>query len=218
MATRQRASDKGTLRANAALIDLGRELRNQRLDHGLSQLSVARAAKTSRSQVSRIELGLAPNASLREMCVICSVLGLDLSVKAYPAGPPIRDRAHRALIERFRLRVHPSAAWRFEVPLPGTGDRRAWDCQLSLGTQLVAVEAETRPRDIQGLQRRLALKRRDDPNVDHVIVLLGDTRYNRELMREHAEALRADFPGRAHEILASLKGGVPVQESGVLLL
>jgi transcriptional regulator with XRE-family HTH domain len=197
---------------------LGRELRDQRLSHGLSQATVARAARTSRSQVSRIELGLAPNVDLRELCVLCSVLGLDLSVKVYPASSPIRDTAHRALIERFRLCVHPSATWRFEVPLPGAGEQRSWDCQIRLRLQTVAIEAETRPGDVQALQRRLALKRRDDPSVDQAILLLADTRHNRRLLHEHGEALRTEFPGQPREVLAALKGGEPLREGGILLL
>ena len=218
MTTRQRPADVGTLRVNSVLAELGRELRGQRLDHGLSEAAVARAARTSRSQVSRLERAKAPNASLHEFYVLCSVLGLDLSVKVYPAGSPIRDVAHRALIDRFLHRLHPSVLCRFEVPLPAPGDRRTWDCGLLLRTQRDAVEAETHPRDVQALQRRVQLKRKDDPTAEHVLLVLSDTRYNRNLMREHGEALRADLPGDPREILAALKAGEPIRQSAILLL
>ncbi len=89
---------------------------------------------------------------------------------------------------------------------------------MELGKQTDGVEAETRPRDVQALQRRVALKRRDDPGIEHVILLLSDTRHNRQLMRDHGEALRADFPGQARELLAALRAGEPLSESGVLLI
>jgi hypothetical protein len=148
---------------------------------------------------------------------LLAVVGLELSVRAYPAGQPIRDAAHRALLERLRARVSSAIAWRFEVPLGRTGDQRAWDAVLLMGSSQIAVEAETRPRDVQALQRRIALKRRDDPGIASVILLLADTRHNRSLFRECGEAFRADLPLAATEIMAALKVGRDPGGSGVVL-
>ena len=82
----------------------------------------------------------------------------------------------------------------------------------------LAIEAETRPRDVQALQRRLALKRRDSPDVAVVILLLADTRHKRALMREHREALRSDFPEPAAGILAALSAGRVPKGGGIVLL
>jgi transcriptional regulator with XRE-family HTH domain len=217
MSTKERASDVGSLRARTIVVELGQEVRRARLGHGLSQAVVAKAARTSRSQVSRIEAAKAPRVSLVELARLLTVVGLELSARAYPAGPPIRDAAHRALIERFRARVAPAVAWRFEVPLGRSGDQRAWDAVLLVGAAELAVEAETRPRDVQALQRRVALKRRDDPGASGVVLLLADTRHNRQLLREHGEALRADFPIPAHEVLRALSGGRDPGGSGIVL-
>ena len=218
MVTRVRAADVGSLKARSIIADLGTELRHARIDHGLSQAAVGRAVRLSPSQVSRIERGDVPRVPLSNLARLLAVVGLELSARAYPAGPPIRDAAHRALLERLRARVSPAAAWRFEVPVANAGDQRAWDADLLLGARRLAVEAETRPRDIQALQRRVALKRRDDPDVSAVVLLLADTRHNRALVREHGEALRADFPAPAGEILRALNEGRVPDGSGILLV
>ena len=186
-----------------------------RLEHGLSQSAVAMAARTSRAQISRVERARAPRVSVLELARLFVVLGLELSARAYPAGSPIRDGAHRALIERLRTRVAPTVAWRFEVPVGQAGDQRTWDAVLTVGAIGLAVEAETRPRDIQALQRRIALKKRDDPGVSGVVLLLADTRHNRNLLRDHGKALRADFPTPSSALLRSLTEGTYPAGSGI---
>jgi transcriptional regulator with XRE-family HTH domain len=218
MATKERSFDKGSLRARSILTEMGREVRQARLDHSLSQSVVAQAARTSRAQVSRIERSSAPGASVLELARLLAVVGLELSARAFPAGSPIRDAAHRALIERLRARVAASVAWRFEVAIGGAGDQRAWDAMMLIGAAEIAVEAETRVRDVQALQRRVALKRRDDPSISGVVLLLADTRHNRNLLRMHGEALRADFPEPASDLLRALGEGCVPDGSGVLLL
>jgi hypothetical protein len=49
------------------------------------------------------------------------------------------------------------------------------------------------PRDIQELQRRVALKRRDG-GMDRVVLLLRDSSWNRQLVRTNATSLEATFP------------------------
>jgi transcriptional regulator with XRE-family HTH domain len=217
MGTKQRAVDLGTAKARSVVAALGDELRRAREEHGLSQAAVGRAAGISSSQVSRVERGLAKCLSIRQIARLLALVGLELSVRTYPAGQPIRDAAHRALLQRLRARVSPAIAWRFEVPLGRIGDQRAWDAVLLIGSSQVAVEAETRLRDVQALQRRISLKRRDDPGIASVILLLADTRHNRKLLREYGEAFRADLPLAATEIVVALKTGRDPGGSGVVL-
>jgi transcriptional regulator with XRE-family HTH domain len=217
MATKERPADAGSRRARAILAELGRELHDARVEHGLSQRAVGIAAKISRSQMGRIERAEVPAVPLTELARLLAVVGLELSARAYPAGPPIRDAAHRVLLDRLKERVAPAVTWRFEVPLALPGDQRAWDAVMSIGVARVAVEAETRPRDVQALQRRLAAKRRDDPSISAVVLLLADTRHNRGLMREHGEALRADLPEPGTELLRALVDGREPGGSGIVL-
>lgn len=218
MGVRERRADLGSRRARAILVDLGRELHEARVDRGLSQAVVAGAARISRSHLSRIENAQVPGLQVAQIARLLAVVGMELGARAYAAGLPIRDAAHGALIERLRARASPAVAWRFEVPLGHTGDQRAWDLVLLIGAVQFAVEAETRPRDIQALQRRVSLKLRDDPGVSGVLLLLADTRHNRILLRDHGPALRTDFPVSASEILRALAEGRVPRGSGVLLL
>lgn len=104
------------------------------------------------------------------------------------------------------------------MPVAGEGDLRAWDAVLLIGTVRLGLEAETRPRDVQALQRSLALKRRDDPSVSAAVLLLANTRYNRRLLREHGDSLRADLPLDDRNLLAALAAGRDPKGSGIVLL
>ena len=114
-----------------------------------------------------------------------AVVGLDVRLQVYPAGDPIRDAGQQRLLERLRERLGPSLGWRTEVPLPIDGDRRAWDAMIRGSDWRLAVEAETVLDDLQSLERRIALKQRDG-GVDHVLVVIADTRRNRRAVASAA--------------------------------
>jgi transcriptional regulator with XRE-family HTH domain len=198
---------------------MGDEIHEARLALGLSQARVALAAGVPQTRLSRIERHMQPSASLRDLACILTVLGLELSARAYPGGTPIRDAAQRALLDRLRARSASTLRWRFEVPIPIPGDQRAWDATIeeSGGTR-VAVEAETRLRDLQALQRRVALKFRDDPSVTAVVLLVSETRANRRVIRDQPTALAADFPEGARSILGALAEGQLPKGSGLVLM
>ena len=154
------------------------------------------------------------------MSAYCAVVGLDLSIKTYPAGDPIRDRAQLALLGRFRERLHPSLRWRTEVPLPIEGDLRAWAAENRPPPPAqwrIRVEAETRLADGQALQRKLALKLRDDP-VGHLILLVSDTRSNRAALRLIREGLRELLPLDTRELLLALGRGNEPAGSGIVIM
>jgi transcriptional regulator with XRE-family HTH domain len=216
MPTHERASDRGRREASRLISEIGSELREARLAAGISQTAVGRTAGMSHAAVSRIERGAAPNVPLRRLAVVASVVGLRLSVRVYPTGPPIRDAAQVALLGRFRLLLHPSLTWRTEVPIGIQGDLRAWDAAIGGPSWTAHVDAETRIRDAQALERRLALKQRDTP-ATRVILLLADTRTNRLILRSLGSPLvSASVPGRA--ILDALRAGQDPGGSGVVLL
>ena len=168
--------------AERLLRDIGRELRSARVAHGLSQRSVASLAGISQAQLSMIERGLYGTVTIETLALVAAAIGLELSLRLFPGGQPIRDKAHIAVLSRFRKAVSESWSWAAEVPLPIPGDKRAWDRVLRRAGLLIGVEAETRPMDLQELQRRVALKKRDG-EVDRVILVLADTDWNRRLVR-----------------------------------
>jgi hypothetical protein len=79
------------------------------------------------------------------------------------------------------------------------------------------VEAETRPHDRQGLERRLALKLRDG-DVTSMTLLLLDSRHNREFMLAHRDTLRERFPLAGRRALELLGAGVDPQANSIILL
>ena len=137
-------------------------------------------------------------------------------MKEYAAGPTVRDRAHHALLERLRARLHPSLRWRLEVPLRIPGDRRAWDAAIDGVDWWQPVEAETRLSDVQALERRINLKCRDD-DVAHVLLLAADTRSNRQVLAAAGDSLRTAFPADGRAIRAALAEGRR-PGSGIILL
>jgi transcriptional regulator with XRE-family HTH domain len=218
MPTKERTYDLGSQRARAIVVDLGNEIRRARLEHGLSQTVVARVARTSRAQVSRIERAGVPSVSILQLARLLAAVGLELSARAYPGPQPVRDAAHLALIQRLRVRVGPGVAWRFEVPVAGSGDQRAWDAVLLVGAAEIAVEVETRLRDVQSVLRRISLKKRDDGGLSGVILLMSNTRHNRSAVRDHGDALRAEFPLSPDTMLHALAEGRNPEGSGIVLL
>lgn len=193
MAGHEKADDWAKREAQGALIGAGRDIRRARLNHDLSQGTAGRSMGMSASAWSRLERGVSPCLPVADLARAAAVVGLDLSVRLYPGGKPVRDQAHLQLLERFRLRLGRGVRWQTEVPLPGRGDRRAWDALACAQEIRTGVEAETRARDSQDLQRRLTLKRRDG-RVDHVVLLLSDTRHNRRFVRAAGAGFLADFP------------------------
>jgi transcriptional regulator with XRE-family HTH domain len=171
---------------------------------GLSQIAVARAAGLTQSQVSRIERGLYPGVTIDALARLATAVGLDLSIRVYPAGQPLRDRAHISLLDRFRQAAGDAWTWSSEVPLPIPGDKRAWDRFVRGAGITIGIEGETRPTDMQELGRRLGLKKRDGA-VDRLILVLADTAWCRRLVRQND--LGGAFPVPGKVALKSLAEG-----------
>lgn len=217
MGTSQRRIDEATRRARTSLANLGRDIRQARTAAGLSQTLAGRAAGMSHTQVSRIESGLVERIRIADLMRLAAIVGLDVAVRAYPGPDPIRDVAHVRLVERLRSRVASGLTWRLEVPLGRRADQRAWDAVIMGAGPPIAVEAETRIVDLQLIERRIALKLRDS-SVDRVVLLLSDTRWNRQAIDVAGDRLRSAFPMSGPRALASLAAGVDPGGSSVVLL
>jgi transcriptional regulator with XRE-family HTH domain len=195
MASAERTFDRGRRRGRRAVDDLVEEFREARFTLGLSQQAVAHAAHVSRARLSRIEGGKVPRLSILEAAQIASVLGLDMSVRAYPGGSPVRDAAHIERLRRVLDHARAPLTCRTEVPLPpapGRSEQRAWDAMILGAGRRTGVEIEMRLRDGQAVERRLNLKRRDDP-TDRFLLLVAATRTNRRVLAERPD-LFPDLP------------------------
>lgn len=86
------------------------------------------------------------------------------------------------------------------------GDLRAWDAALNNTECEIGVDAETRLRDFQVVDRRIMLKLRDS-GYRRAILLLSPTRANRDALREHRQLLSANYPVTGRVALAALRAG-----------
>jgi transcriptional regulator with XRE-family HTH domain len=217
MVTRERRLDRGRRQARRGLTTIGEEFREARLRAGLNQQRIAEAIGMSRSELSRIERGVATRVPYETLVLIGAVLGLDVPVRAFPSGDPIRDAPQLALLARLRVLLPSELTWRTEVPLSIAGDQRAWDAVIGGPGWRVPVDAESRLRDVQACTRRVALKRRDDGS-GVVILLVADTRHNRRALALAAPDLAGEFPLAGPAVLASLRNGEQPPGSGIVLL
>jgi transcriptional regulator with XRE-family HTH domain len=198
--------------AQADLARLGSELRIGRVGAGLSQSEVGRLVGLSASQISRIERGLVRSVSVERLARIGSAVGLDVRIRAYPSGDPVRNAGHLRLIERLIDRIHPRVSIRLEVPLPIVGDRRAWDVWLAGlidndgRIRALPSEAETRIADAQAQFRRITLKMRD-AEAEAVLVVIADTPSNRSAIASAGGAISGMFPVSSRKALAALAEG-----------
>ena len=217
MATKIRPVDRGTVVARDQTTRAGREIRAARTGRGLSLRIVGAATGLSESVVSRIERGLSVRVSVYDLARLHAVVGLELSVRSYPGGQPIRDAAHVALLADFRLGLHRSIKWSTEVPMPILQDARAWDGFLQSTGWRYGVEAETAPNDSQALIRRVQQKQRDS-QVDGVMLVLRPTRQTLEFLAVTSRVLHEAFPVDGDQAMKSLRGGIDPGGSAVIVV
>jgi hypothetical protein len=221
MATKETRAMRGRRRGRELISTVLKELEQKRVEAAVSQELVASTLGTSQSAVARVLTNQRTDIGVIELSEIASVLGMELSVRLYPVGDPVRDKGQLALGRRFDARL--ATAWRVtnETLLPGPGDRRSWDKLLRLTTSptrhLVGVDLETRIRDIQALVRRTRERERDG-QANAILLVLSDSATNRLLVDEFRHELGPDYETSPGRILAALSEGKSLPGSGVLLL
>jgi transcriptional regulator with XRE-family HTH domain len=201
--TWQSTANRGASRARYILRRVGEELRRYRVEAGLSTRHLGRIVGISHTQVRRrVEAGLAGHIDIDLLARMASALGAELTIGVHLIGTPVRDKAHIALLRRFAGRLATSIRWRTEVPIPLAGDPRSADGVASGGAYDAVIEAETRLDDVQAVVRRLRAKQRD-LGTTRAILLVADTRHNREVLRAVPD-LHEQFPVRARDCLLAL--------------
>ena len=217
MPSRERLVHVGTRRGERLAREYAEEIREARLLAGLSQGDVAAAVGISTSTLSRMENAQPPLADFVAAARVARVVGLDLTVRCFPAGGPLRDAAHLALVTRFLAELHASIARRIEEPIPMDRDQRAWDVLLRIGPVRIGVAAETRLRDVQSLIRRERAKQRDS-STDRLLLVVAATRGNRRALREAAPILDETLPLRTRAVLHALHRGEDPGGDGLVLI
>jgi transcriptional regulator with XRE-family HTH domain len=218
MSARVRRGDAAAEDVRRQVARLAVELRDARLEAGLSIADVARGAGLSPSQMSRLERGLIRAPTVEQLGRAWAPLGMRVSIRPFPAGSPVRDRAQLALLRRFEACLGPPLRLRREIPLPIAGDRRAWDGMVEGDGAPWFVEAESNIRDVQAVERKLRLRIRDDPRAELVVLVATRSDHNRRVIAEHRESMRDLLPMDGAPILRALRAGRRPPASGVVLI
>jgi transcriptional regulator with XRE-family HTH domain len=206
VATREGPGERGRRRGERLLRTLLDEAREARIAAGLTQAEIGRAIGISKARISVIERGEFKTVPFVVVAQVLATVGLDLSARAYPVEGQLRDAGQVRLLARLRPRIAPMIGWRTEARIGGPGDLRAWDVELNVGGLRIGVDAETRLRDFQAVDRRVMLKARDS-GVDRVILLVADTRHNREALRALGIVALGNYPVTSAAALAALAAG-----------
>jgi transcriptional regulator with XRE-family HTH domain len=199
------------------LMEVGREFRVARLASGKTLLVVGTAAGTSPARISRVERGMVPSVTVRELARIGSVVGQKLYIRVYPAIRRLLDGPQLELFSQLRNRAHLKWHWETEVPMPIAGDLRAGDARSSIPGCTVLWELWTRLADFQAQTRGARLKQRD-LGADRLVIVLKATRANRSALREAGPAVRETFQLDTRHILRALAEGRDPGANGILLL
>ena len=219
MTSRESQAERVMRRARDRVADAIAEIRRARIGAGMSQAALGQRVDVSRARISRVEVGVERQVPAELLVRMASVVGLDLVVRAYPGTDPSLDATQRRILHRFAPRLGPAWASREELPLPIPGDQRAWDsvCTHRSTGLVLHVKAETRLGDVQAMLRRLALKRRDG-GVARLVLLVADTRHNRDVIRAAAAEFAAAFPASSRRALPLLAAGLDPGGDVVLLM
>jgi hypothetical protein len=181
------------------------EGRRSRLTSGLTQRQVAAAMRCSRQLIGAIENRQLDDVGVLQLARYTAVVGLDLSVRAFPAAPLLHDIGQLRLLDRFRRLVGDGWTWRTEVSVNlDPRDRRAIDAVLVDGRARIGVEAVTRLLDAQG-QARAIIQKQEVTGLGCMLLVLADTRLNRLAADAGAATLDPAFPLGSRAVLADLR-------------
>lgn len=202
--------------ADVVVRAIGREIRTLRMATNLSQAQLSAAAGISRTFLCRLELGQVRSIDLRVACLLFAILGQRLTVKSWPLAEPMRDAGQLRLLERFDARLPPIWRRTRESVMPIRGDLRAWDERLD-GPASIGVEAETRPNDLQAVERSMSAKKRDS-GVQRMAMLVSATDRNLALVRANLPALRQTYPLDTRTFMAAIRDGRDPGADAIVLL
>jgi hypothetical protein len=145
-----------------------------------------------------------------------AVVGMDVGLRAFPAGSPMRDAGQLRLLDRFRRLIGDAWTWRTEVPVSADHrDRRAIDAVLARERVRVGIEAVTRLVDAQGQARPILLKQ-EASGIGVFVLVLADSRLKRGAVAYGAPTLSPTFPCPPRSALAALRDGQPPTANAIV--
>jgi transcriptional regulator with XRE-family HTH domain len=204
---------------------IGRALRDLREDAGLTITAVAGAAGIHPAFLGRIERGERA-ASLGVLNAVATVLGADLSLKAFAnTGPRIHDRFQAPMGEGLVAAL--DSRWTFDPEVvvlhPARGVIDLVLTERATAT-IVATEVQSEIRRLEAQvrwhrEKELSLASADlwplvaadvAPNARPVtsrLLVVRSTRDTREIANRFEATLRAAYPARARDVVAALESG-----------
>ena len=205
----------------------GRDALRLRIDAGATQAQVSGVAGIDRSHYSRIEAGTA-TASLETLIAISTALGTDMSVRLYPGtGPRLTDRHQARMVEALLRSLFGD--WRPHVEIPVFRPARGViDVVLErpAARLFVATEAYSELRRLEQQIRWSTEKAASLGSSDLVgsgpefivsrLLVLRSTATTRQLARDFEATLRAAYPARTANVIASLHDGAEWPGPGIV--
>jgi transcriptional regulator with XRE-family HTH domain len=217
MPIRRNPIDEAARRARQQVEQVVNDARNLRLSGGLSQASMGAFLGCSRQLIGAIEGDQLEDIGCIQLARLAAAVGLDVTIRAYPAGSPLRDAEHVRLLERFRALLGNAWTWQTESPVStDPRDRRAIDALLLRHEHRVGVEGITRLVDAQGQTRSILLKQAA-AGLDRMVLVLADTRHNRNALVEGAPTLQPAFPLPQRALMRELTAGRLPPANGIVL-
>jgi len=172
--------------------------------------------RCSRQLIGAIERGQLDDVGVLQLARYSAIVGLDLSVRAFPATPLLHDIGQLRLLDRFKDLVGDGWSWRSEVSVTADPrDRRAIDALLERDRARIGAEAVTRLLDAQG-QTRTILQKQEAAGLACMLLVLSDTRLNRLAADAASATLGPAFPLGARQVLADIRGGRQPAANGLV--
>ena len=205
-------------RASAQLTAVVGDCVARRHAAGLSQSQVASVIGCSRQLVSLMERGQV-QVGIGLLAAYGAAVGLDLSLKAFDGGSPLRDAGQLPVLGRFEESIMPGG-WSIdsEVPvLEDPRDRRAFDLVLRRPLAVVAVEGISHLGDSQDQVRRIVLKQQAAA-IPIAVIVFADTRHNRAAAQIAAPTLEPAFPLPPRAVMRALRAGELPAANGIVFI
>lgn len=198
----------------------GQDLRDLRLDAGVSLRELSAVTGLHPSHIARIEAAQ-NQASIEALTLIGVALGADLSLRYFAGtGPRIHDRFQAPMIEELLRVLDERWTARLEVPIPRPG-RGVVDLLMEdrASPTTVVGEAQSEFRRVEEQLRWLAEKAQAIESPDRAVsrlLILRSTVATREISRRYRSILSTAYPARTTDVVDALTGASPWPGPGVV--
>jgi transcriptional regulator with XRE-family HTH domain len=218
---RAKPSDIGRARSRILAARFGAELRLARVTAGLTQRQLARLAKVSQQEVSRVERG-SERSTLETRCRLAAACGTELGWRLYPSSSlGLRDSGQLGLAQAIVQNAHPRWTPALEVPV-GEDDLRAADVVLESGDEVLHIEVERTLVDFQAQLRAAQLKRERLAarlrRPVRLVIAVPDTRAIRARLAPHADLIARTLPISSRAIWIAVRGLTALGGDGILFV